>query len=119
MNTAVNIAESSRSHRRRHHLRLQEDRRAPTTPVLVLFLTGLLTFINMPAGTLFGQPVLIVATNEGELNSGLCTQEVLQCGPYIKEFIWSGEFPSGDSWTSVVKNLTCRSLPLRQLFEVL
>ncbi|KAK9795222.1 hypothetical protein WJX73_004907 [Symbiochloris irregularis] len=40
--------------------------------------------------TLLGQPVVIVASGEGQLNAALCLTELLRCSAYIKEVIWSG-----------------------------
>lgn len=41
-------------------------------------------------GTIFGQPVALIATGIGEVNAGICTIDVLRCGSNIKEVIFSG-----------------------------
>ncbi|KAK9866626.1 hypothetical protein WJX84_004816 [Apatococcus fuscideae] len=41
-------------------------------------------------GTIFGQPVALIATGIGEVKAAICTSEVLQCGDYINDIIFSG-----------------------------
>ena len=62
---------------------------------------GMTTCATRSYGTILGQPVALVATGIGEVNAGICTTEVLQCGPFIKDVIYSGT--SGYSAQVVLK----------------
>ena len=48
------------------------------------------TCANLQRGTIMGENVVVAATGIGMVNAALCTMDVLSCGNYIKELIWSG-----------------------------
>ena len=48
------------------------------------------TCANLQRGTMMGANVVVASTGIGLVNAALCTMDILSCGSYIKELIWSG-----------------------------
>ena len=48
------------------------------------------TCASLQRGTIMGENIVVAGTGIGMVNAALCTMDILSCGDYIKELIWSG-----------------------------